>query len=80
MAYEVHEGKYQSGRSGPKLDAFPCATMAVDHYFDIPLKLNKRGQWVPEKGFNLKAANESFAPKKFIKQRRDDAIRVWRIA
>lgn len=79
MSYELKDGKYQSGRSGPKLDAFPLATMAVDQYFDIPLKANKRGQFVPEKGFNLKVANEQFAPKKFVKRKLDDVVRVWRV-
>jgi hypothetical protein len=78
MSYEVKDGKYQSGRNGPKLDAFPLETMGVDQYFDIPLKANRRGQFVPEKGFNVKEANKQFAPKTFAKRKEGDVLRVYR--
>lgn len=81
--YELKQGKYQSGRSGPRLDAFPLAEMEVDQYFDIPLKVNKRGQPVPERGFNIKKANAAFSPRKFAKRKLEDVdggvLRVWRV-
>ena len=80
MSYEIKDGKYQSRRAGAKIDEFPLASMGVDQYFDIPLKANNRKQFVPEKGFNVKAANEKFAPKKFVKRKLADVVRVYRVA
>ncbi len=72
MSYEVEKGEpWKDSRNGPKLDDFPLATMEVDDKFKIPLVKNAKGKMVPKQGFNLKAANELYAPAVF-KKKRDD--------
>ncbi len=70
MSYEIKKGGvWQDARNGPKLDKFNLALMEVNDYIEIPLRANKKGKRVPEAGFNLKAANEIYAPAVFKKRR-----------
>ena len=71
-----------NGRSGPKLDKFGLGDMKVGQSFLIPFTTRSiRGEdkQVPESGFNVKAANEAFKPKRFVKKRTDGGIRVHRV-
>lgn len=85
MSYEIKKGQeWADNRNGPRLDKFPLEALEVNDFFDIPVKVNAKGKVVPERGFNLKAANELHAPKVFKKKRRadesgDDVLRVQRV-
>lgn len=89
MAYEVKEaGDWQDGRHGPRLDQFGLERLNINQCIDVPCKINSKGKVVPERGVNIKAANELFAPKVFKKKRlttKDDegndleVVRVQRV-
>jgi hypothetical protein len=71
-----------NGRVGPKLSRFPLGDMEVGDSFLIPFVkrvIKERQHNSPKYGFNVKEANQQFAPKKFKKTRTDDGIRVHRV-
>lgn len=83
-------GKYQlednvpvpNGRAGPKLDKFGLREMQVGQSFLIPLKdrtIKGKLKRVPADGFNVKMANEVYAPMKFVRKRTEDGVRVFRV-
>ena len=80
------DAKFESRRSGPRLDAFDelLSTMPIGKAFDIPCEKNAKGKITPIKGFNVKAANLIYAPKVFKKRRLRvngaDVLRVFRDA
>ena len=74
MAYEIKDGQeWSDGRDGPRLDFFSeiLLGLKVNQFFEIPLVKNVKGKFVPERGFNLKAANDMYAPFVFKKKRVD---------
>lgn len=83
-------GKYQlednipvpNGRAGPKLDKFELGAMQVGQSFLIPYvtrSIRGKDKQVPEDGFNVKMANEVYAPMRFVKKRMTDGVRVFRV-
>jgi len=79
--YHVKDVAYTSNRNGPKLDAFPLATMQIGQCFDIPLRKDARGKMTPEKGINIKSANATFFPRQFKKKKieAEGVVRVFRV-
>lgn len=70
-------------RQGAKLDAFDLGEMEVGDSFLIPYTnrdIKGKTKQVPETGFNVKAANQAFAPKVFTKTRTAKGVRVHRKA
>ena len=73
MAYERKQAPiHVPGNAGPRLDRFELDQWVVGDTIEIPLVANKKGKMVPRDGFNVKAANELHAPKKFRKWKDED--------
>lgn len=85
--FAVIEATYESKRTGPRLDVFEPAISNVKpgQAFDIPTFENAKKKRIPKFGFNVKAANELYAPKRFKKARvrnaaGEDVLRVYCLA